>query len=77
MGLPLELIAAIVFLLFYELEYHEQCHKFKSVFYKRYVDDVFVLFDLAKNLSKFHPYLNTCHGNMPFSFEQTKGKLSF
>ena len=48
------------------------------VFYRRYVDDIFVLFESAEHLSKFQAYLNTCHPNMSFSFEQEINyKLSF
>ena len=47
-------------------------------FYRRYVDNIFVLFESAEHLSKFHVYLNTCHPNMFFSFEQeVNGKFSF
>ena len=30
-------------------------------FYRWYVDDVFILFESAEHLTKFHAYLNTCH----------------
>ena len=47
-------------------------------FYRRYVDDIFVLFQSAEHLPKFRDYFNTRHPNMSFSFEQEKnGKLSF
>ena len=77
MGSPLGPTMANVFLWFYELKWHKQCpSQFKPVFYRRYVDDIFVLFEPAENLSKFH--LNTCHPNMSFSFEQEiNSKLSF
>ena len=79
MGSPLGLTMANVFLSFYEMKWIEQCpDEFKSVFYRRYVDDIFVLFESAEHLSKFHAYLHTCHPNMSFSFEQElNGKLSF
>ena len=79
MGLPLGPTMANVFLSFYEIKWLEQCPKeFKPVFYRRYVDDIFVLFESAEHLSKFRNYFNTCHPNMSFSFEQEKnGKLSF
>ena len=79
MGSPLGLTMANVFLSFYEIKWLEQCPKeFKPVFYRRYVDDIFVLFESAEHLSKFRNYFNTCHPNMSFSFEQEKnGKLSF
>ena len=61
------------------MKWLEQCfNEFKPAFYRRYVDDIFVLFESAEDLSKFHTYLNTCHANMSFSFEQKlHGKLSF
>ena len=67
------------FLPFYEMKWLEQCpNKSKSVFYRRYFDDIFVLFESAENLSKLHAYVNICHPNMSFSFEQEiNAKLSF
>ena len=61
------------------MKWLEQCtNEFKPVFYGRYVDDIFVLFESAEHLSKFHAYLNTCHHNMSFSFQQEiNGKLPF
>ena len=68
-----------VFLLFYEMKWLEQCpNKFKPLFYRRYVDNIFILFESAEDLAKCHAYLNTCHPNLSFSFEQdVNGKLSF
>ena len=79
MGSPLRPTMANVFLSFYEVKWLEQCPKgFKPVFYRRYVDDIFVLFESAEHLSKFCDYFNTRHPNMSFSFEEEKnGKLSF
>ena len=79
MGSPLGPTMANFFLSFYEMIWLEQCpNEFKPVFYRRYVDDIFVLFKSAEHLSKFRDYFNTCHQNMSFSFEQEKdGKLSF
>ena len=76
---PLAPTMANVFLWFYEIKWLEQCPKeFKPVFYRRYVDDIFVLFELAEHHWKFRNYFNTCHPNMSFSFKQEKnGKLSF
>ena len=73
MGSPLGSTMANVFLSFYEVKWLEQCPKeFKPVFYRRYVDDIFVLFESAEHLSKFRDYFNTRHPNMSFSFEQEK-----
>ena len=79
MGSPLGPTMANIFLSFYEMKWLEQCpNEFKPVFYRRYVDDIFVLFESAEHLSKFHAYLNTCHPNMSFSFKQeVNGMLSF
>ena len=76
---PLGPTMANVFLSFYEVKWLELCpNEFKPVFYRGYVDDVFVLFKSPEHLSKFRDYFNTCHQNMYFSFEQEKdGKLSF
>ena len=72
MGLPLGPTMANVFLSFNEIRWLEQCPS------RRYIDDIFVLFESAEHLSKFRNYFNTCHPNMSFSFEQKKnGKLSF
>ena len=68
---PLGPTMANIFLSFCEMKWLEQCaNKFKPVFYRRYVDDIFVLFESPEHFSKFHTYLNTCHPNMSFSFEQ-------
>ena len=78
MGSPLGPTMANVFLSFYEVKWLEQCPKeFKAAFYRRYVDDIFVLFESAEHLSKFRDYFNTRNPNMSFCFEQEKnGKLS-
>ena len=79
MGSPLGPTMANVFQSFYEMKWLEQCpNEFKPVFYRRYVDDIFVLLESTEHLSKFHAYLNTCHPKMSFSFElEVNGKLSF
>ena len=70
MGSPLGPTMANVFLSFYEIKWLEQCPKeFKPVFYRRYVDDIFVLFESAEHLSKFRNYFNTYHPNKLKEFE--------
>ena len=52
--------------------------EFRAVYYRGYVDDMFVLFRLHGYLIKFKDYLNKCHLKMKFSFEEGKnGTLSF
>ena len=79
MGLPLQTTMANIFLSFFEVKWLEKCpEEFKPVFSRRYDDNIFVLFELAKHLSKFRDCFKTCHPNMSFSFEQEKnGKLLF
>ena len=79
MGSPLGPTPANVFLSFYEVKLIEECPKeFKPVFCRRYVDDIFVLFESTEHLSEFCYYFNTCHPTMSFSFEQEKNeKFSF
>ena len=79
MGSPLGPTMENAFLSFYEMKWLELCpNEFKPVFYRRYVNDIFVLFESAEHLSIFQAYLNTRHPNMSFSFEQEINvKLSF
>ena len=47
-------------------------------FCRRYVDDIFVLFESQDKFIKFRDYFNGCHPNMSFSYEVDRdGKLSF
>ena len=66
------------------LSYHEKNwlnnfpQGFKPVFYRRYVDDIFILFKSNDHLKSFQGFLNSCHLNMSFSMETEKeNKLSF
>ena len=76
LGSSLSHTMANVFLSFYEMKWLEKCpYKFKPVFCRRYVDDIFVLFESVEHLSKFLAHLNP---NMSFSSEQEiNDKLSF
>ena len=79
MGSPLGPTDANAFFCFYEKMWLKQCpDKFKPVYYRRHVDDIFVLFNLRDHLIKFRDYLNKYHPNMKFSFEKKKnGNFSF
>ena len=58
------------------MAYHEQnwltnCPEdFKPVFYRRYVDDIFVLFRSPEHINLFKHYMNTCHTNIKFTIEE-------
>ena len=79
MGSRLGTTLANAFLWFYERKWLEECpDEFKPIYYRRYVDYIFVLLRSRDHLIKFRDYLNKCHPNIKFSFEEEKnGKLSF
>ena len=69
MGSPLGPTLANAILCFYEKKWLEQCpEEFKPVYYRRYVDDIFVLFRSQEHLIKFRDYFNKCHPNRNFTF---------
>ena len=67
------------FLTHYEQIWLNDCpDEFKPVYYKRYVDDLFVLFRSPHHLEKFNEYLNTKHANIKFTSEkEVNGSLPF
>ena len=79
MGSPLGPTLANAFLSHYEKNWLERCpQEIKHLFYRRYVDNIFVLFEFQDKLIKFRDYINSCHPNMSFSHEVERGgKLSF
>ena len=79
MGSPLGPTLANAFLAFHEKQWLKDCPKeFKPVYYRRYVDDIFVLFKSHDHLLHFRNYLNSKHQNISFSFEcESNNKMSF
>ena len=79
MGSPLGPTLANIFLCYHESNWLSDCPKdFKPVYYKRYVDDVFVLFNKPEHAQFFLEYMNKKHKNMVFSIEtEINGSLSF
>ena len=70
MGSPLGPSLANAFLSYHEKNWLNSCPQgFKPVFYRRYVDDIFVLFKSNDHLKYFQEFLNSCHINMSFSME--------
>ena len=50
----------------------------KPKFYRRYVDDTFLLFEHESHIPKFKQYLNTKHPNIKFTSEnEVDGQLPF
>ena len=79
LGSPLGPSLANAFLYYHETKWLNDCPaKFKPVFYKRYVDDIFVLFRSPEHVKPFVDYMNSKHKNINFSFESEKdGQMPF
>ena len=79
MGSPLGPTLANVFLCYHEQQWLYDCPTaFKPIYYKRYVDDIFVLLPESSCLPSFKEYLNNKHPNMNFtSEEETENQLPF
>ena len=79
MGSPLGPTLANAFLAHYEPEWLSNCPSdFRPVYYRRYVDDIFVLFRQPDHLPKFLNYMNTRHKSMRFTSElEANGQFSF
>ena len=71
MGSPLGPILANISLCHYEDIWLRNCSlECKSSYYKRYVDDIFVLFESEIRVQSFKNFMNTCHPKMKFTFEK-------
>ena len=79
MGSPLGPTLANIFLGHFESIWLENCpEEFRPVHYKRYVDDVFLLFKSRDHIANFKNFLNNKHKNINFTVEEEKdNKLSF
>ena len=79
MGSPLGSILANIFLSHHEENWLNKCPiEFKPNFYRRYVDDIFVLFESSESAHSFREYMSSKHQNINFTAEQENiGSLSF
>ena len=79
MGLPLCPTFADSCMCYYESIWLSECPvEFRPAFYRRYVDDTFLLFHHKDHWSLFLNYLNTKHCNIKFTMEcESNNKLSF
>ena len=78
MGSPLAPILANLFMGYHEKDWIEKAQAAKPTFYKRYVDDIFAVFESELDAETFHKYLNTKHKNIKFTYEkQIENKLPF
>ena len=70
MGSPLGPTFANIFLAFHEEKWLSSCpENVKPTFFRRYVDDIFLLFDHRDQVESFKAYMNSCHPNMKFTSE--------
>ena len=79
MGSPLGPTLANVFLCYWEEIWLGKCPvQFKPLYYRRYVDDTFLMFSSQSHVKKFLKYMNTRHDNIDFTFEtEVDNKLAF
>ena len=70
---------ANAFLCFHEKRWLDDCPiAFKPLYYRRYIDDTFLIFRNREHIQQFLTYLNTRHPNIKFTFEvEEAGKLAF
>ena len=69
MGSPLGPSLTNAFLYFHEQIWFNDCPEdFKPVYYRRYVDNIFVLFRSLDHLEKFTNHLNSKHKNIKSTY---------
>lgn len=79
MGSPLGPTFANIFMCNFENNFLNNCPiDFKPTFYKRYIDDTFLLFKNKTHAHSFLTYINSLHPNIKFTIEtEQENKLSF
>ena len=79
MGSSLGLILANTFLVYFEKNWLQNCPSdFKPHSYRRYVDDIFVLFNSPEHLEAFRNFLYGRHTNLSFTTEnENQNRISF
>ena len=79
MGFPLGLILTNIFLSHHEENWLNKCPiKFRPNFYRRYANDIFVLFESSESADSFREYMSSKHQNINFIVEKKNvASLSF
>ena len=73
LGSPVGPTLAKAFLFHFEKNWLRNCPSdFKPPYYRRYVDDIFVLFTSPRHLEAFRNFLNGRHANLSFTIEREK-----
>ena len=76
MGSPLGPTFANIFLCYHEGNWLLACPPdIKPSFYRRYVDDIFLLFDNLVQVERFKAYMNTRHKKMKFTSEIEENEI--
>ena len=71
MGSPLGPTLANLFLVSHERKWLESCPiHFRPKYYRRYVDDIFLMFEHKDHVKKFLRYMNSRHRNIQFTYEE-------
>ena len=78
MGSPVTPILANLSMGYHEKDWIEKAQVAKPIFYKRYVDNIFAVFESELDAETFHTHLNTKHKNIKFTYKkQIENKLPF
>jgi hypothetical protein len=79
MGVPIAPHFANIFMVHLEKLIDEKCpNDIKPIFYKRYVDDTFAIFENKTKVLPFLNFINNLHPNIQFTFEEENdNKLAF
>ena len=79
MGNPLGPTLANAFLCHHEIKWLDNCPSdFKPIFYRRYVDDTFILFRDPSHVAKFLDYLNSQNSCIKFTVDiENNNQLNF
>ena len=79
MGSLLGPTLANAILVYHEQNWLELCPvEYRPLYYRRYVDDIFVLFNSVEHLKRFYSYLNSRHLIISLTIENEKDiRMSF
>ena len=78
MGSPLAPVLANLFMGYHEANWINNYSHHKPLFYRRYVDDIFSVFNNENEAIDFFNYLNKQHPNIKFTYEkQIDNKIAF
>ena len=77
MGSPLAPPLANLFMGVNENKWLREYNENGPTFYKRYVDDIFAVFDSETKCNSFFAYINKLHPNLRFTVEYPSGTLPF